>query len=107
MLEYATTEKRETITDWVNPATGEVHKVDDIRYTLQTHCSQQDGYLTHMSSLVDPVFRLFLSNGNQPLTPREIALKIGRDGKETTILRTLSGEQVYNGLMQIVPPCTK
>ena len=72
-----------------NPETGEVEQLDGMRYALRAHCCQQDGYLTQRISLVDAIFRVFLCNGNRPMTPRELALQIGRVGQESLILRTL------------------
>jgi hypothetical protein len=46
--------------------------------------------------LVDAVLRVFLANGNTPQTPRELGEKLGR--RPETILRTLSGRQVYKGI---------
>jgi hypothetical protein len=51
--------------------------------------------------LVDSVFRIFLSNGNMPLTPEELAEELGRD--PLVILKTLSGLRVYKGLR----PCSE
>lgn len=87
--------------DWINPETGEVEQLDGMRYALRAHCCQQDGYLTQRISLVDAIFRVFLCNGNQPMTPRELALQIGRVGQESLILRTLSGQRVYEGLRPV------
>ena len=43
------------------------------------------------------IFRIFLLNGNQPLTPRELAQQMPWTGAET-ILRTLASGQVYLGI---------
>jgi hypothetical protein len=48
------------------------------------------------STLVDSVFRIFLANGNTPLTPEDLAEQLGRD--PSIILRTLTGPRVYKGL---------
>jgi hypothetical protein len=73
--------------------------VDALQQTLRTHCSTQPGYLTEHTSLVDAVFRVFLANGNQPLTPAELGGIIRRPAG--TILRTLSGQRVYKGLRPV------
>lgn len=88
--------------DWVDPETGEVQQVDGLQHVLRTHCSQQPGYLEEHTSLVDAIFRVFLANGNQPLTPVELADRIGRAGQGQTILKTLSGARVYKGLRPAV-----
>jgi hypothetical protein len=82
--------------DWVDPRTAEVTRVDGLQHTLRTHCSQQADYITEHTALVDAVFRVFLANGNHPLTPKELGLQIGRSAE--TILRTLSGPTVYKGI---------
>jgi hypothetical protein len=57
---------------------------------------KQDTFITQQTTLVDSVFRIFLANGNTPLTPEDLAELMGRDA--TIILRTLSGIRVYKGL---------
>lgn len=82
--------------DHVDPMTGEVTRVAGIQHVLISHCAQQPGYLTLQTSLVNAVFRVFLSNGNTPLTPEELSQRIGRAPK--MILRTLTGPRVYKGI---------
>lgn len=82
--------------DWVDPETAEVQRVDGLQHILISHCAKQSSFITQQTTLVDSVFRLFLSNGNTPLTPEELAEQLGRDPR--TILRTLSGRRVYQGL---------
>ena len=84
--------------DSVDPDTGEVQRIDGLQYLLRTHCAQQPGFLTARTTLVDAVFRVFIANGNRPLTPEELAEKINRPGQANTILRTLVGQRVYKGL---------
>jgi hypothetical protein len=67
-----------------------------IQHTLITHCALQDDYLTPQTTLVNAVFRVFLSNGNLPLTPVELGEKLNRPPR--MILRTLSGARVYKGI---------
>ena len=82
--------------DWVDPDTAEVQRVDGLQHILITHCARQPAFITQQTTLVDSVFRLFLANGNIPLTPEELSEQLGRDPR--TILRTLSGARVYKGL---------
>lgn len=84
------------LVDWVDPDTAEVQRVDGLQHILITHCVRQPSFITQQTTLVDSVFRLFLSNGNMPLTPEQMALELGRD--PVTILKTLSGLRVYKGL---------
>lgn len=82
--------------DHVDPETGEVVRVDGIQHVLITHCSRQPDYVTSHTSLVNAVLRTFLANGNTPMTPRELAKRIGKSAD--MILRTLSGATVYKGI---------
>lgn len=82
--------------DWIDPQTAEVHQVDGLQHVLITHCARQQEFLEGHSTLVDSVFRLFLSNGNMPLNANEMAEQLGRDAY--TLLRTLSGGRTYRGL---------
>lgn len=85
--------------DSVDPETGEVVRVPGIQHTLITHCSQEPGYLTPQTSLVNAIFRVFLANGNTPLTPAELGGRLQRPPR--MILRTLSGPRVYKGIRPI------
>lgn len=85
-----------TLVDYVDPETGEVRRVPGIQHALITHCSKQPEYLSPQTSLVNAVFRLFLANGNVPLTSLEIGQRLGRPA--STILRTLSSARVYKGI---------
>jgi hypothetical protein len=67
---------------------------------LLTHCSHQQEFLNEHTALTEAIFRLFMANGNVPMTVREIAARLERP--PTTILRTLSGTRVYNGLLPIL-----
>jgi len=92
---FASLDTRDQV-DWVDPDTAEVQRVDGLQHILITHCAKQPTFITHQTTLVDSVFRLFLSNGNIPLTPEELADQLGRNSR--TILKTLSGTRVYRGL---------
>ncbi|GAP06496.1 hypothetical protein ATHL_01350 [Anaerolinea thermolimosa] len=85
--------------DWVDKETAEVTTVDGLQHTLITHCARQPDFVTKNTSLVDAVFRIFLANGNSPLTPEELAKMIGRPPE--TILRTLAGTTVYKGIRPV------
>ena len=85
--------------DWVDPYTAEVKQLDGILYQLRTHCSQQPGYITHDTSVVDAIFRVFLVNENRPQSARELAERIGKDPE--LILKTISGKTVYKGLRPV------
>jgi hypothetical protein len=82
--------------DWVDPETAEVQLVDGLQNVLITHCAKESGFVTEQSAVVDGIFRLFLANGNTPLTPVELGERLGRP--PITILKLLSGTRVYKGL---------
>ncbi len=82
--------------DTIHPETAEVTRVLGIQHTLITHCALQDDYLTPQTTLVNAVFRVFLANGNTPLTPDELGEKLSKPAH--MILRTLSSPRVYKGI---------
>jgi hypothetical protein len=82
--------------DWVDPETAEVQQVDGLQHVLITHCAKEAGFVTEQSAIVDGIFRLFLANGNTPLTPVELGERLGRP--PIIILKLLSGTRVYKGL---------
>lgn len=87
--------------DHIDPHTAEVSRVDGVQHVLISHCSQLPGYLTQQTSLVNAIFRVFLSNGNTPQSPRELGDQLARPAQ--TILRTLSsGNRVYKGIRPII-----
>ncbi len=85
-----------SLIDWVDPVTAEVRQVDGIQTTLMNHCVKEPGFLTANTAMIDAIFRVFLSNGNHPMSPLELSDKIGKSAE--VILRTLSGLQVYKGI---------
>ena len=82
-------------TDWVDPETGEVRRVDALQQALQ-RASEAPDFITPQTPLVEAVFRVFLANGNKPLSVVELGEHIARSPR--TILRTLGGPRVYQGL---------
>ncbi|MEA3441370.1 MAG: hypothetical protein U9R58_13920 [Chloroflexota bacterium] len=92
---YADLNIDETI-DWVDPETAEVQQVDGLQHVLITHCAKDPSFITHQTTLVDSVFRIFLSNGNVPQTPLELNEQLGKPAN--TILKTFSGVRVYRGI---------
>jgi hypothetical protein len=88
------------VIDFVDPVTAEVKKVDGLLHTLLTHCSKQGDFISSSSSMTSTVFRIFLANNNQPLTPAQISEMIARPA--ATILATLSGHTVYKGIRPIL-----
>lgn len=85
--------------DWIDANTAEVYKIDALQRALQ-EASQNPDFITPRTSLVDAVFRVFLANNNNPLTPIELGERTGRP--PMTILRTLTGSNVYKGLRPVI-----
>lgn len=92
---FAETEEGQTI-DWVDPVTAEIKPVDGIQNALMTHCVRQPDFLTDHTALVEAVFRLFLTNGNQPMSSHDLSARLKRPPE--IILRTLAGARVYKGI---------
>ena len=92
---FANVEEGEMI-DWVDPKTAEVKPVEGVQNALMTHCVKQPDFLTHQTALVEAVFRLFISNGNIPLSSDELGAKLNRP--PGVILRTLASARVYKGI---------
>ena len=86
--------------DHVEPDTGEVRQVPGIQHALITHCARLPDYVTPQTSLVNAVFRLFLANGNTPMTSIEMGEALGRPA--TLILRTFSTPRVYKGIRPLL-----
>ncbi|GAB4571987.1 MAG: hypothetical protein Kow0077_10180 [Anaerolineae bacterium] len=81
--------------DWIDPDTAEVRRVNALEMALQ-EAARDPAFFEPPVSLVNAVFRVFLTNGNEPLSPQELAAIIKRP--PMMILRTLSGQQVYKGI---------
>jgi hypothetical protein len=92
---FANIEEGQTL-DWVDPITAEVKPVEGVQNALMTHCVKQPDFLTQQTALVEAVFRLFLANGNMPMTSSDLSAKLNRPAD--TILRTLAGARVYKGI---------
>ncbi len=95
---FASLEEGQTI-DWVDPLTAEVKAVDGVQNTLMSHCAKQPDFLTEQTALVEAVFRLFLTNGNIPMSSEELGARLNRPAM--TILRTLTAGRVYKGIRPV------
>jgi hypothetical protein len=87
--------------DWIDPDTAEVTRVDALWQSLRTHCSQRPDFITENIPLTDAVFRVFLANGNAPLSPIELHEILSRYTSEV-ILRTLGGRRIYQGIRPVL-----
>jgi hypothetical protein len=96
---FAQTAVDETV-DFIDPQTAEVQPVDGLQHILISHCAQQPDFIGPHTALVDAIFRVFLANGNSPLSPQDLAERLGRPAD--TILRMLSGGRIYRGLRPIM-----
>ncbi len=85
--------------DFIDPETAEVRPMDGLQQIILSHCARQVDFVTGQTQLVEGVFRTFLANGNSPLTPTELAERLGRPAN--TILVTLSGVRVYKGIRPV------
>ena len=92
---FANVEEGETI-DWIDPQTAEVKTVDGIQHALMSHCALEPDFANSRTALVEAVFRIFIANGNVPVSAEDLARKLGRPAE--TILRTIAGPRVYRGL---------
>lgn len=97
---FAEVDEAQTI-DWVDPDTAEVKPVEGIQNALMTHCALQPDFLTQQTALVEAVFRLFLTNGNVPMSSTDLGARLNRPAD--TILRTLAGPRVYKGIRPFNP----
>jgi hypothetical protein len=83
------------VVDYIDPETGEVTQLDELGLAIQL-AAKDPNFINPHTSLVDSIFRVFLANGNMPLSPRELADRTGRPA--SLILKTLSGGQIYKGI---------
>lgn len=85
-----------SMVDSVDPLTAEVTRVPGIQHIVISHCSKLPDYITPQTTLVHAVFRVFLANGNTPLSSAQLGERLGRPA--LTILKTLSSPRVYKGI---------
>lgn len=81
--------------DYIDPETGEVFRYDELQLAIQ-NAAEDPNFINEQTSLVDSIFRVFLKNNNQPLTPVELSAYTGRPSE--TILKTLNGKRIYKGI---------
>jgi hypothetical protein len=85
--------------DWIDPITAEVRRVDGLQHTLMTHCALQPEFANTHTAMVEAIFRLFIANGNTPMTAEDLSRKLNRPAD--TILKTIAGPRVYRGLRPV------
>lgn len=87
--------------DFIDPVTAEVRRVDGLQQAIMNAASDANWINDH-TMLVDAMFRIFLANGNKPLTPVELGKLLKKP--PTTLLGLLAGRngQVYNGIRPVL-----
>ena len=75
------------------PATAEVKPVDGIEHALMSHCALQPDFVNERTALVEAVFRLFLVNGNVPMSAEELGERLHRPPE--TILKNACRSAVH------------
>lgn len=86
--------------DWIDDETAEVTRVDALSHTLRTCCSTKPDYITEDMPFVEAVFRVFLANGNTPLSSLELHQMLDRRPPDI-ILRMLTKARIYNGIKPV------
>ena len=87
--------------DWIDPQTAEVKPVDGVQHALMTHCALLPEFTDARTAIVEAIFRIFLVNGNVPMSAGDLAKRLGRPAD--TILRTIAGPRIYRGLRPYQP----
>jgi hypothetical protein len=88
------------VLDSVDEETGEVRRMTRAMHLIRTMYANDPGFINPRLPLAELAFRVFLINGNQPLTAIELAARIGR--KPAEVLAQLGGRVVYNGIRPIL-----
>jgi hypothetical protein len=86
--------------DFVDEDTGEVKRVTRAMQIIRTERADDPTFISSRLPVAESVFRIFLLNDNQPLTPIELAARVGR--KPSEIVAQLGGRAVYNGIRPIM-----
>lgn len=87
--------QQDRVIDFVDPETGEVSQLDELGLAVRM-AAQEPDFINSQISTVDAIFRVFLRNGNRPLSPRELEQQTGTPA--STILKMLSGVRIYKGI---------
>jgi len=95
---FANFEEGEVI-DWVDPQTAEVKPVDGIQHALMSHCALSSDFLGERTAVVEAIFRIFIANGNIPMSAEDLGKRLGRSSD--VILKTIAGPRVYRGLRPV------
>lgn len=81
---------------------GPENGLDDLYRALGDCCSEKEGFLSFRLPLKERCFRLFLANGNQPLTLRQMSEKLGQPEEmgsfgvpDSALQRVIEADQFY------------
>ncbi len=86
--------------DRIDPATGQVTKMDALWECIADHCSTKPNYITPTTVLTTAIVRAFWANGNQPLSAEQLHLRIGKSSPEA-ILKLLRRVEIENGIVPL------
>ena len=87
--------------DFIDEHTGEVARTSQVLQIIRRESAMDRAFITPKTPVFEAAFRLFLINGNAPLTARELAERMGR--KPADILAQIGGRVVYNGIRPYMP----
>jgi len=99
-LEAANAAPDRQMVDMVDPETAEVTQVDALWEAIRACCSQKPDYIAADTPILDSIFRVFLANGNQPLSILELHERLDKRPPDV-ILRILTRGQVYMGIKPV------
>ncbi|MCO6450330.1 MAG: hypothetical protein J5I90_06020 [Caldilineales bacterium] len=83
--------------DWVDPETAEVIRADALIMCLRTRCLEDPEYINESLPVAAAAFRVFIMNGNQPLSPTQLHERLPWRTADT-ILRVIGGRAVHYGM---------
>ncbi len=86
--------------DWIDPETAEVTRADALLMCLRMRCVNEPDFITASLPLTAAVFRVFLMNGNKPLSASDLHGYL-QWRPAAMILRVLAGRQVHYGVKPV------
>lgn len=87
-----------TTIDFIDPETAEVTRMDAVQMAIR-QAVKDPNFITPQTPMVEGLFRVFLANGNRPLSPNELEPLIHQPAAK--ILRFLSGRVIYKGIRPV------
>ena len=89
--------------DWIDPQTAEVKRVDALWQSIRACCRHKPDYIAPSMPLTSCILRALVAADNTPLSATELCEHIGK-GSPETILRILTGERIYYGIVPLLTP---